>query len=106
MNYSISKYLPVVNGTLYEKEQETAFLSGEKNYITMMTGDAIQSPNCKCEIFFGDDLLFVTHNSNTLAAPMGKYLVEVVGDGTKKLKIVLTNDSGSTETIGGGVYWV
>ena len=45
---------------------------------------------------FGDEIFFVTHGDD-----QQKDTLTFTGDGSKKLTILLKNDSGSSETVGG-----
>lgn len=64
--------------------------------ITKYGGNAVYQNDVKIEIFFGAVLLFVTHGDDQTEESL-----DIVGDGEKTLKILLTNDSSLTETIRG-----
>ena len=68
-----------------------------------MGADAVNSADIKVEIFWdaagANTLLFVTHGSN-----VERTLQKLTGNGTKVLRIKLTNDSAQSESIGG--YWI
>jgi hypothetical protein len=67
-----------------------------KVYITEVGGNACYSPDVKVEVKFGTDVLFVTHGDS-----IQNINQTVTGDNSKKLAILLTNDTDQTETIGG-----
>ena len=74
--------------------------NGEKIYITKFSGCGIHGPDVKVEVIWDADgnpeILFATHGT------IDEHLdgLELVGNGSKKLRIKLTNDSASSETIG------
>lgn len=71
--------------------------------ILEMGGDAVFDRDIKVEIIWDatgtPEKIFATHGST-----LQKSLLELSGDGTKKIRIKLTNDSSSSETIGG--FWI
>ena len=77
--------------------------SNEDLYVLVMSGDAAISNDVKVEILWDSSPLFSTHNSNTQTAPAGTYLTKLEGNGSKVLKVKLTNNSSQSETIGGRI---
>jgi len=62
----------------------------------------------KIEFFWDTELIFVAHGSVVEEYIRGgnyRALRTVTGDGSKKLKVLLSNDTDSPETIGGSMYW-
>ena len=73
--------------------------NGKKVIIRQFAGNACFNSSVKVEITFGDEVLFVTHGESIWNIDK-----ELTGDGTKKVRISLVNDSDFAETIGG--YWM
>lgn len=70
--------------------------SGEKIHLCEIGGNAARDIDVKVEIFWNDILLLSTHGDTTQRS-----CLELIGDGSKILKILLTNNSDQSETIGG-----
>ena len=89
--------IKVVSAGSYEIKEQTVD-NGETWVIMFMCGNSVYRNDVKCEIRYGTDesyeILFVTHGDFS----MDTYK-ELVGDGTKKIKILLQNDSSNSETL-------
>jgi len=75
---------------------ECILASNEKIYLTEFGGNAVYSKDVKVEIIWDTTILLATHGDT-----VQKTAEELIGDGIKILKIVLTNDSEQAETVGG-----
>ena len=64
--------------------------------IRKISGNAAIDTEVKVEVIFDGNAIFATHTS-----AIQEYLIQLVGDGVKELKIRLVNDSPTQETIGG-----
>jgi hypothetical protein len=73
--------------------------NGEKFIVYCVGGNACYDTQVKVEVLFDTTVIFSTHGEDQQDERTGLY--EGTGDGSKKLKIKLTNDSASAETIGG-----
>ena len=96
MKFEFRKYCAVNSETTTTEEYTPA--NGEMLFLTSLGGDAATNDNVKVKIIWDTETLFTTHTSNT--QPTSK---EITGDGTKKLSIILDNQSSQTEEIGGFV---
>lgn len=78
--------------------------NGKKLLLEIFGGCAVLSNDIKVEIIWDatgtPEILFVTHG----VVPEQHTIRELEGNGTKKLRIKLINDSSQTETFGG--HWI
>lgn len=98
MNIEFSKYVYVsaLNTTIEEMTPAT----GYELHIEKIEGCAAIDTDIKVEVFWGSELLFVTHT----ATIQDRKIVRTT-DGSTKLKIKLTNDSLHGETIGATILY-
>ena len=78
--------------------ESSALENGEKWRIKKMYGSGCGCNNTKCEIRFGTtetyEQLFVTHGDMTVLEEK-----IITGDDSKKVKLLLVNDLGTSETM-------
>ena len=74
--------------------------NGKSIAIYEIGGNAAHSNEVKVEIKWNTEILFSTHGDSIQKMADGDR-IELTADGSKKLVIKLTNDSDSTETLGG-----
>ena len=74
--------------------------SGKKFYMTQIGGDSCYHTDVKVEIIWDatgtPEILFSTHGDNIV--PVANR--EFIGDGSKVIRILLTNDTEASQTIG------
>lgn len=78
--------------------------NGAELQLREMGGDSSRSIDIKCEIIWDvggtPEKLFCTHGD----VPFQRTLRKLTGDGSKILRVLLTNDSEQTETL--GAFWI
>ena len=95
-NFEKYKYCSIAN----QDSEELTYtpIDGEEIYLEEVGCSGGCVPSVKSEVFWGTELLFASHmtaNRHTKKV--------LIGDNTTVLKILLTNNSDTAETIGGHI---
>lgn len=90
-----TRYYKTVSAVTTDSDEYTP-ANGEKLLIVEVGGNAAMKDSVHVKVLFDTTVLFCTHGDS-----VQECTTNITGDGSKKLKISLVNDSLGSETIGG-----